>query len=84
MGPVKIFGTSYEVKASVSKANAYSAHADQTELLDWVGRVRETGDPRHVFLVHGEEEAALGLAELLREKAFQNVEVPERGQSFEV
>jgi hypothetical protein len=37
-----------------------------------------------VFLVHGEEDAAFGLAEQLRERGHSGVDVPERGASVEL
>jgi metallo-beta-lactamase family protein len=82
--PVPIFGEEYRVRARVKRAEGYSAHADRTELLNWVTRIREQGDLKRVFLVHGEEESSLALAEGLREQGMPQVDVPERGQTFEL
>ena len=82
--PVPIFGEEYSVRAQVKRAEGYSAHADRIELLDWAARVQEQGDLKRVFLVHGEEEGLLGLADGLRERGAPQVDIPERGQAFEL
>ncbi|MDX1415879.1 MAG: MBL fold metallo-hydrolase [Candidatus Promineifilaceae bacterium] len=80
---VKILGEEYRLRAQVEVINGFSAHADQAELLDWVGRMKRL--PTHTFLVHGEEEASFTLADhLRRQHGLANVTVPELHQSFEV
>lgn len=80
---VRIFGEEYRLKAQVAKINGFSAHADRAELLEWTGHLRRP--PRQTFIVHGEPEASLALAEALREEqGFSQVHVPELGQSFPV
>jgi metallo-beta-lactamase family protein len=81
---IKIFDDMYKVRARVKKAGAYSAHADRDELIEWIETVRERGSPKRIFLVHGEEEASLGLAGALEERGFPSVHVPERGASFDL
>jgi hypothetical protein len=39
---------------------------------------------QRAFLVHGEEASAFALADGLRQQGVENVEVPERGQAFEL
>jgi metallo-beta-lactamase family protein len=60
---VKIFGEEIAVRADIHTINGYSAHADQSELLDWY---RHTGGPEQTFLVHGDEKAMRHFAGLLR------------------
>jgi metallo-beta-lactamase family protein len=50
------------VKAGIHTLTAYSAHADQQMLVDWVHAMPEP--PKEIRLVHGEDDArrALGLA----------------------
>jgi len=80
---VRIFGKEYRVRAEVESIDGYSAHADQKELLAWVeGFDRQR--LQHAFLVHGEEEAALVLAEEVRQLGVSNVCVPERGEMVEL
>jgi len=82
--PVKIFGEPHHVKARILKIDDYSAHADRDELLDWAARTRDRGQLRRTFLVHGEPPAQFALAAALREAGLAHVEVPERGQGFEL
>jgi metallo-beta-lactamase family protein len=80
---LKIFGETYRLKAEVAKINGLSAHADRSELLSWVAHFHRR--PNHIFIVHGEEEASFALAQSLdHEQGFQDVYVPELGQSFTV
>jgi metallo-beta-lactamase family protein len=65
---VRIGGQPYEVKCTVRSISGFSAHADETELLDWLANFKagkapgEAGYPRRVFLVHGDPEAQQVLA----------------------
>ena len=80
---VRIFGKEYRVRAEVESIDGYSAHADQKELLAWVEGF-DSQRLQHVFLVHGEEEAALVLAEEVRQRGVRHVRVPERGEMVEL
>ncbi len=79
---VRILGEPTPVRARVERADAYSAHADRTGLLDWAESVRDRGRVTHYFLVHGEEDSAEALARDLRAAGTAAVEVPERGYRF--
>jgi metallo-beta-lactamase family protein len=79
---VRIFGEEFEVKARVEKIDGYSAHADEEELLAFIGAIPQR--PRQVFVVHGEPDAATTMATALRGLGIQNVMVPERGQAFTI
>jgi metallo-beta-lactamase family protein len=76
---VRIFGEEYVRRAEVHVLNGFSAHADRGELLDWLDRVRSP-TLQHVFVVHGEAESSLALAEAIVEREVPNVLVPEPGQ----
>ena len=52
---LKIFGKYIPVAARVVQLETLSAHADQSELLDWISALPEA--PQHLFLVHGEPTA---------------------------
>jgi metallo-beta-lactamase family protein len=79
---VNVFGEPVRVRAEIVALDGFSAHADQREMLEWVGRLDPA--PREVFIVHGEPEPAETLAGLLRERTTANVHVPEKGQEFEL
>ena len=53
---VKIYGQYYPVKAKIVTLQGLSAHADQRELLNWLGSIKNK--PEKVFIVHGEAHAA--------------------------
>ena len=80
---VRIFGEEYDVRARVVSIDGYSAHADSDELRAWAGNFDRQRLQR-IFLVHGEEESALGLSGLLYKDGFSAIELPQRGQSFEL
>jgi len=77
---VRILGEEYTLRAEVVTINGLSAHADRSELLDWSGHFRKRA--AHTFTVHGEEDASFALAAGLQKQGYQDVNVPELGQSF--
>ena len=78
--PVPVYGEPVEIRAAVRRADAYSAHADRTGLLDWADAVRERGEVGRWFLVHGEPHAQARLKEALEARGAKGVEAPERGR----
>ena len=79
---VKIYGERHTVRAAVESINAFSAHADQEELLAWLDHAG--GKIGKIFLVHGEEAQAAGLTAKLAARGLHNVIVPHPGQSWEI
>jgi len=79
---VRILGEEYELKAEVVTINGLSAHADRSELLDWTGHFSTKA--AHTFIVHGEAEASLVMAEAMRGQGSRDVNVPELGQAFSI
>ena len=51
---VKIFGEEIGVNAEIRKLDAFSGHADQNGLLDFIDKIEKK--PKRIFLVHGEYE----------------------------
>ncbi|MBC3764450.1 MBL fold metallo-hydrolase RNA specificity domain-containing protein [Neptunicella marina] len=51
---IKLFGEDYLVKARIETLGGFSAHAGQSELIEWVSHFK--GSPR-IMLVHGESTA---------------------------
>lgn len=70
---VKIFRESVDVRARVFTIGGFSAHADQSDLLTWVGGFESR--PK-VFVVHGEPEASRVLAEKIQEKYDLETHIP--------
>ncbi|MGE3173333.1 MAG: MBL fold metallo-hydrolase RNA specificity domain-containing protein [Planctomycetota bacterium] len=79
---VKIYGLEYKVRCKVAFMPGFSAHADYEELLGFTGHLRKTC--RQVFVVHGEGPQAEAYADKLRDHGFGKVEVPAKGDRFEV
>ncbi len=63
-GWVDLDGQRYTIRAGVHTLEGYSAHADQQDLLNFVGRMRDK--PRQVRLVHGDVGAKEALAGAIR------------------
>ena len=53
---LKIYGKYYVVKAEIFNLQVLSAHADQSELIDWLSEIQTK--PERIFIVHGEAQAA--------------------------
>jgi metallo-beta-lactamase family protein len=64
------------VRAKIYTINGFSAHAGQTELIDWRRRV----GAKRTFLTHGEAPAMDALAK----KLDGDVACPQRGDAFEI
>lgn len=58
---VKLLGRHVPVRAEVVDLSAFSVHADQSELIDWLGSAPE--EPECVYVVHGEPSASNALRE---------------------
>jgi metallo-beta-lactamase family protein len=76
---VKVHGQYVDVKADVVQMDVFSAHADQKDLLKWIGSC--AARPREVWLVHGEPPAADELRRLITERVGCDVHVPEYGNT---
>ncbi len=77
---VKIHREEISVKASVKAVSAYSAHADQPQLLSWLQSARLS--LRRVFLVHGEPDQMDPLAQKIKDELAVAAEAPEEGASY--
>lgn len=75
---VNIFHETYQVRAEVVQVHGFSGHADQQDLLRMLAPLASRAPD--VFLVHGEPEQRSTLAGLLRQRGFQRVGEPTRGQ----
>ena len=79
---VKIFGEMVDVKAEVAVVDAFSGHADRSDLIDFVSHVKGV---KEVFVVHGEENQGLTFKEILKDLTPEaKVVVPRLSESFEI
>lgn len=79
---VKIFGEEISVNARVEYIEGYSGHADQEWLLNFVYSFIKK--PKHIFLVHGEEESEEVLKGLIEKNTEIPVTIPSFGEKYEV
>ncbi len=76
---VRIDGSVRQVRCRIRSISGFSAHADESELLDWLGgfigarepgalarKAGESGVPRRVFVVHGDPDAQEALVPKVR------------------
>ena len=76
---LRIHGINVPLRATVEILNGYSAHADRTELAEWLDAVKSTSPAlSRVLLVHGEHEAQATLSAALTAKGF-HCTAPARG-----
>ncbi|MDY7039849.1 MAG: MBL fold metallo-hydrolase [Chloroflexota bacterium] len=78
---VRIFGQEHDLRAQVETIYGFSAHADREELLDYVRGVNK--ELQRVFVIHGEEESSLSLADGIRAQNVPEVFAPELGDDVE-
>ncbi len=75
---VRIFGEEHDVRCRVIRIDDFSAHADRTELLDFV-KCQSTERLKEIFLVHGEEEQAVPFQKTLKDMGYEQVHYPQPG-----
>jgi metallo-beta-lactamase family protein len=78
---VLVLGEPIAVRAGIYTINGFSAHADQKELLEWLGGF---GNKPDVFIVHGEESVSLEFSETVRARYGFTTHVPVQGEEFEI
>ena len=81
---VTIYGQHVPINAEVKFIDGYSAHADQSELLRWVGNLIKPIDVKKIFIVQGEEQAATALKHAIRDNFGISTEVPENNEIVEL
>lgn len=79
---VRIFGIEVPIKCSVKKINGLSAHADQSELMNWISSFETS--PKMTFITHGEEASARALQDKIKTTKGWNCFVPDYLESFEL
>ena len=79
---VKIFGEEFAVNARIEYIEGYSGHADQEWLMNFIYSF--ITKPKHIFLVHGEEEAQEVLKEKIETDCNIPVIIPNFGETYEI
>lgn len=79
---VSIYGERVVVRASIHTMGGFSAHADQTGLLEWFAAVAPS-KPR-LIITHGENRARKTFADLIRARHGLRAECPNLGDVIEM
>jgi len=74
---VRIFGQSWPVYARIARIEGFSAHGDREELLTWLKAM--DGQPKRIFVVHGEAEAASAFSQYVSANTGWPATVPAYG-----
>jgi len=72
---VRILNEDIAVKARIFTINGFSAHAGQSQLLDWISHFKNKA--MQVFLIHGEYEAQQVLAKIIEDRFGFKVYIPD-------
>jgi metallo-beta-lactamase family protein len=76
---IHMFGNEFRVGARIETLGGFSAHAGQSELVEWIGNY---DPPPRVMLVHGEAESLDALSSKLWEALSLKSEIPYLGQKI--
>jgi len=69
---VKIYGEDILIKANIQTINGFSAHIDQSGLLEWISKI---DDLKTIFLIHGEEDKQTILRSVLENALEKKVHI---------
>ncbi len=72
---VSIFGTQYNVRASIGIIDSMSAHADYEDLTQWLA-CQDARQVQKIFLVHGEYDVQEKFRNRLIRKGYRDVAIP--------
>lgn len=75
VGEIKFYGRYRQVKATVKHVQTLSAHAGQSELLNWLKNIENK--PEKVYLIHGEAGSTNALRIKINDTFGWNVKVPQ-------
>ncbi|MFA6410836.1 MAG: MBL fold metallo-hydrolase [Candidatus Buchananbacteria bacterium] len=79
---VIIDGQKIKVKAKVSAIGGYSSHADHPKLMAWLQKIIQP-KPGKIFVIHGEKESNLALADDIEKKLNLSPVIPEFNKIYE-
>jgi len=79
---VSIFKEEIIVRANIVGIDGFSAHADRTELIDWVRKFHKK--PKQLILVHGEEDVLTHFAAHIEQELGLSTYIPEYLETIEL
>jgi metallo-beta-lactamase family protein len=78
---VKIHGQWFKRRAEVEEINAFSAHADYVEAVDWLNAM-DTSRLKKILMVHGEPKAQAAFKTYLDEQGYPQSEIVKYGRTY--
>lgn len=79
---IRIFGQDVAVNAEVVSIPGMSAHADAAQIIQWLGTLSHA--PRHIYITHGEHDAADALRRRIQRELGWRASVPMMGDCVDV
>ncbi|MES2284154.1 MAG: MBL fold metallo-hydrolase [Bacteroidota bacterium] len=79
---VKLFGKYFPVNAMIENIEGLSAHTDQKGLISWMSELKQK--PEHIFIVHGEPQAADALRVKIKDTYGWNCEIPSLNETIKI
>lgn len=79
---IRIFGQDVVVNAEIVSLPGMSAHADAGQIMDWLKTAKRP--PQHVYITHGEHDAADALRRRIQQELGWHASVPMMGDRVEV
>ena len=73
----------FKFKLQIKAINSYSAHADYTEIINFLS-CQNKADLKKIFLVHGNEDVMFDFKAKLIESGFSNIEIPDLNDYYEL
>jgi len=80
---VRIHGDWYQVRADIQEIDAFSAHADWKEAVDWLSCV-DKARLKKVYLVHGEGEALTAMRGHVLDAGVKEAEIVKAGRIYTI
>lgn len=79
---LKIHGQMIPIRAEVASLDAFSAHADEPEILEWLTKFKRP--PTVTFLTHGEPQASTALKSAIEKRFSWTCRIPAHGAEVEL
>jgi metallo-beta-lactamase family protein len=79
---INLFGEELEVMANIETMDSFSAHGDRVEMYNQIKN--QLPGLKKLFLVHGDYDTQLEWKSYLEERGFDNIEIPEEEQKFDL
>jgi metallo-beta-lactamase family protein len=78
-----INGKKLPILANIEKIDVFSGHGDKNDLIKFV-KYQNPEKLKKLFLIHGEYKSMESFKESLKFEGFDQVEIPEKGQTYEL